>query len=963
MDKVRLYQILSVLLIPYRDKEFLNPEKDIIANMRYSFHKLKKREDLSAVERDLLTNNYQKSEKELELFLQRHTEWFIRDLDDFRLLLNLFYPEKCVSELFENDTVGLYKIDRVYLSNIYEVAKSLLTFRDGKTAIRTWINEFDESDIFRYPNVFDKVEIWNLLGRMLTTDIIIAAFFVETGLEDVFYLEGQTGGILLADKTLEKILQKGLAETHMHFKAGAEYSFLWQEVMDLRTWEKALLNEYDYDNTCQMKKSTFLLPVYRLVWAEYLENESEKSFFDYVNDEYSDFSEELMEMFWCLLNGRTLKYREKWVKLYNEIAWKWKICYEQFDTEFLFTTVYEKYRKYHTCSEMIFLFKSLLYFKRHLGLEGELRLFFQYIRYKNLYFGECVQSNQIQGLSNFRIFYEKASEKFHNEMERRKHFDAIFKSIAHNVYLRKLEVRISPEVKIYSDARYYDYDDVRKEIRKGYLLRVREVLNVYRQHLIDTAGIDTWETSEERDYILDVLYKEKKAALPVLGIVFHFIKSDFVDNRIGDTCWVQRKEEINSYSKHIRVWREALVKCARILEELRSEIPLFGEYVVGIDTASEENKTEPWIFAPLYAGIRNRKITRPALKDSRGNILRINNLGFTYHVGEEYRHLLSGLRHIDEVIEHFHYKAGDRLGHAIALGIDVKLWINANEVVVIPVIEHMENLIWIWGNMVYRNWGLEISIPALEGRIMDLAKKIYGEINGLTVHMLYEAYTDKFRLDYEPRFERVRKYICEDDDIDNYGKHGWNHFCKFYNVKQPLGVTWTADKVFCTYFCPLFYQNFMQPILLHVNSKEYRFLHKVQKYLLQKVEEVGIYVETNPTSNLAIGDSRTLYSPHILNLNSKDLINGKKVKHEVLVTINSDDPVVFNTSSENELSYVYHALTYRGYKKESVLRWIDKVRRMGMDSSFIKNEKKPSQQLNEITELIERIDEIVNLDK
>ena len=97
----------------------------------------------------------------------------------------------------------------------------------------------------------------------------------------------------------------------------------------------------------------------------------------------------------------------------------------------------------------------------------------------------------------------------------------------------------------------------------------------------------------------------------------------------------------------------------------------------------------------------------------------------------------------------------------------------------------------------------------------------------------------------------------------------------------------------------------------------------------------------------------------MINFNSKGLTREKSANHEVLVTVNSDDPVIFNTNSENELSYVYHALTYQGYKKESVLEWIDKVRGMGMDSSFVKNEKKPSQQIMEITELINYIDDIL----
>lgn len=227
--------------------------------------------------------------------------------------------------------------------------------------------------------------------------------------------------------------------------------------------------------------------------------------------------------------------------------------------------------------------------------------------------------------------------------------------------------------------------------------------------------------------------------------------------------------------------------------------------------------------------------------------------------------------------------------------------------------------------------------------------------------MLYEAYMSKFRLNYEAQFERLRvsPYILDHEDSENCREGGWHHFCRFYNVSQPYGIMWTADKIFCTNFCPLFYSRLMQPIFVHVELDEWKILSKVQDYVLQKVEKNGIYVEVNPTSNLAVGDTKTLFSPHILNLNSKGLASEKSANHEVLVTVNSDDPVIFNTNSENELSYVYHALTYQGYKKESVLEWIDKVRGMGMDSSFVKNEKKPSQQIMEITELINYIDDIL----
>ena len=81
--------------------------------------------------------------------------------------------------------------------------------------------------------------------------------------------------------------------------------------------------------------------------------------------------------------------------------------------------------------------------------------------------------------------------------------------------------------------------------------------------------------------------------------------------------------------------------------------------------------------------------------------------------------------------------------------------------------------------------------------------------------------------------------------------------------------------------------------------------------------------------------------------------------HAVLVTVNSDDPVIFNTHAENELAYIYHALVHHGFEKERILKWIDKVRQFGMDSCFVKKIKKPSEQISEIRIILNEIDTYV----
>ena len=227
----------------------------------------------------------------------------------------------------------------------------------------------------------------------------------------------------------------------------------------------------------------------------------------------------------------------------------------------------------------------------------------------------------------------------------------------------------------------------------------------------------------------------------------------------------------------------------------------------------------------------------------------------------------------------------------------------------------------------------------------------------MTVHMLFDAYQEKFKRFYQKNFERMSCYIKDPSEEKSVSDKKVEHFCKYYTFKDnPYGIYWTKEKIFCTFFCPLYYSKMQRPIFVYTDEEQSAVLQKAQEYVLKKVEQKGIYIETNPTSNLAIGESRELYDEHILRLNASDLVPMNDNNQEVLITVNSDDPVIFNTNIENELAYMYYALTYKGYAKERVLRWIDKVRQMGLDSSFIKEEISASQQYREMEELLDEID-------
>ena len=113
-------------------------------------------------------------------------------------------------------------------------------------------------------------------------------------------------------------------------------------------------------------------------------------------------------------------------------------------------------------------------------------------------------------------------------------------------------------------------------------------------------------------------------------------------------------------------------------------------------------------------------------------------------------------------------------------------------------------------------------------------------------------------------------------------------------------------------------------------------------------------VETNPTSNLAIGEIESIFEHYIHNLNNRGLSNEGDKENSMMVTINSDDPSVFNTNVSNELSYIFYSLQEKGYDRENILEWIDKIRQYGMDSSFIEKSNKT------ITEKIEELENLIS---
>jgi hypothetical protein len=72
------------------------------------------------------------------------------------------------------------------------------------------------------------------------------------------------------------------------------------------------------------------------------------------------------------------------------------------------------------------------------------------------------------------------------------------------------------------------------------------------------------------------------------------------------------------------------------------------------------------------------------------------SIRMTAHAGEDFVHLLTGLRYVDEAIEYFPLLEGDRIGHGMALGVDPREW--AQHASRLPMMreERLFDLVWQW---------------------------------------------------------------------------------------------------------------------------------------------------------------------------------------------------------------------------------------------------------------------------
>ncbi len=852
--------------------------------------------------------------KEIKGDLQRKLIEYIRkDYNIYSYDEIYLYLEKCYLYPAENYRDALC----LYGWVMKTMASTLISHRDGRIVFKYWKNKNDELMFGGFAGE-NKVKLFHSLSCHMPLDVIAIMYMIinqkrhDAGCLDNFY-----GNIEVADQQLSRVLEQGVAENHLHKGVSRTFSSIWNSLMEPLTAHKGqefLNKEFVNGTKKENEKMLFYILGCGIVRGWLALNFSAERRKEYCVNKCNSVNNgektlvDIKKLAIDFGRGQDFEdfYRNRFqdkgdrdiIAFYVEL-WDvlWRALPEgTLDGPFCINVLNED-TCLHTFDENVFLYYALNRFVDEKTDFMTRQCIMQYLRVRGNLFHISVQQKTIKGLDYFQQAHYNINSTL-NHINTKKFWEDAIREQLQNPSLYKIEFRTSmPE----------SYSKFKKE--------VLSFLRAYQKILLEGYY----------DKEQGISYRR----IPQVGLVIHFLKRP--DEKSLEKC-VQNAEENCSYLQFGRL-QESYEKQIAAFVQLRTECSEMSRYLVGIDAASLENSTPVWVFVPIYEKARDSSVERIGRNGSPKEY--VQSLGFTFHAGEDFRHILSGLRRIDETVEYLKFHAGDRIGHGIALGINARAWKKQNPVVIIPQIEALENYLWAY-DMLSKNYSdFRAAILAyMEQKIFYLAKKIYGtrEIFMETLIAGYHAlFESRIVADiFEEEYQSVEENLCK----------------KLWAGEE---IRWNAKLLVTARHCRIFVKNMEEPMHYEITEQDLLIIEELQKILKDKLGRRGIVIEINPSSNMAIADLDKLEENQLYQMNK---LNDEQ---NVMVCVNSDDPAVFNTNVSNELAYIYYGMLEQNISREAALLWIDRIRKNGVDSSFIRHQEPDEILFEKLSEMIEQM--------
>lgn len=562
-------------------------------------------------------------------------------------------------------------------------------------------------------------------------------------------------------------------------------------------------------------------------------------------------------------------------------------------------------------------------YSRDARMSRYFNMFYAYLVIKETIRSELVQTNDNIGFDNFARYQDRKEDFIDGTPFEKKYIEMAVRGTLVNQNILHLEARIVPKKTALENYRYIKKFD----------------------HFLG----DDQELQKRYFY------------------VFHFIKEK------DDPKWQESDIFSRHYTKRLKLREQALA-----IAKFREKYPRVARRVRGIDACAKEIGCRPEVFAQTYRYLKNHIVYRTGREEDcyPGVQFSLDQLSATYHIGEDYLDVVDGLRAVDEAVCFLQMGCGSRLGHALALGIDVEEYyqIKRNRILITQQC-YLDNLVWIYYKI--KNFGLQgydDLLLFIEQEYSKYFRQIYGNyIDDAFFRSTMKAAQKYFQEKNELMgrgYENTKFYFRISEYYGAWKLRGDNPVCYIdgYFKEADSISEWDRYAVNRTY--PLDYKIRYNPecaymyFLYHYNGRakaegervievqaSYQMVQcvkEVQKKMQERIAQKGIGIETNPSSNYMIGsfkryDKHPVFSFYNLGLEADPQTIARCP--QLPVCINTDDQGIFSTYLENEYALLALALEkaknengeYK-YTRALIYQWIDNVRKLGINLSFARQE-------------------------
>lgn len=521
-------------------------------------------------------------------------------------------------------------------------------------------------------------------------------------------------------------------------------------------------------------------------------------------------------------------------------------------------------------------------------------LFYLYLLIKHKFASIFIQSNEKTGFQNFKEYQDRKGVIIEGTpYESMAANMAIQEAIEEN-HIENLEVRISPK-----DSPEQLSEAIRWIDKKSYRKSQDECASFLKPDVDESSSL------KKHPYFY----------------VIHFIKG--------------RKMQWNEDKNDLPICREfqkrtLFEKQARALHDLRQRRSYGADKILGIDAASNEVNFRPEVFGQVF-----RYLSAPTVNYTtpfRHAYKLLPDLRKTYHVGEDFYDIVDGLRAIDEAVLFLELGNGDRIGHGVALGLDVEAWYSHHHKIAIPIQNFLDNIAWILDKI--REWNLNVSAGFYE-KLKVSFDNYFNIMHNCGSSMKTQFSPDllAYIISWKLRGDNPKFYFSSEYNPSirrQYGITEWDRYAlRDMSVYKELQNNPIAYKLIHMYHFDSTLKKRAREIIYYTPEVELIELAKqlqlrMRNYILEK----GVAVESCPSSNFLISNLEEFKDIPTFNLfpiqeSSSDFVR-------LNVSINTDDQGVFFTSLQKEYAMLAGTLRaerdakgMRMYSDDLILNWIE----------------------------------------